>query len=207
MIAINRFAALIATAAGAGLVAQAAFAGPGCMGNQQHMVRGYYPYGGMNPQAAYRPGPPPAYGVASAPNMRMMAPPYQWPLPAQRGNPRAVTAGAARPPVEATRDDSSVRAASSESESDSQNVTVRIDGMRFEPASITVEPGTTVTWVHGSSMPHTVSGNGDGPRSSTLYGGQQYSHTFDAAGRYDYSCDFHPSMKGDVIVEATGRDT
>jgi plastocyanin len=76
--------------------------------------------------------------------------------------------------------------------------------MRFEPSSITVKPGTTVTWIHTSSMRHTVTGNADGPRSSTLYGGQQYSHTFDAAGRYDYACDFHPSMKGSVTVEASG---
>ena len=70
-----------------------------------------------------------------------------------------------------------------------------------------MRPGTKVTWIHASSMPHTVTGSADGLRSSTLYSGQQYSHTFDATGRYDYACDFHPSMKGSVTVEVSGRDT
>jgi len=56
-------------------------------------------------------------------------------------------------------------------------------------------------------MPHTITGTADGLSSSTLYSGQQYSHTFDTTGRYDYACDFHPSMKGSVIVEPSGKDT
>jgi plastocyanin len=139
--------------------------------------------------------------------MGMMAPPYQRPLPAQRGNPRAVAWAAAPAPVETSRVNSSLHAASSESEAGAENITVSINGMRFEPESITVKLGTKVTWVHDSNMPHTITGEVDGLRSSTLYGGQQYSHTFDATGRYNYACDFHPSMKGSVIVEATGRDT
>jgi len=101
---------------------------------------------------------------------------------------------------------STSHAANSGSEPAGENITVRINGMRFEPSNITVKPGATVTWIHGSSMPHTVTGNADGLRSGTLGSGQQYSHTFDATGRYDYACDFHPSMKGSVIVEASGTD-
>lgn len=87
------------------------------------------------------------------------------------------------------------------------NVTVRINGMRFEPATVTVKPGTTVTWVHGSQMPHTITGNTDGLSSSTLYNGQTFSHTFDASGQYEYFCNLHPSMTGSVIVEEAGTDT
>ena len=136
--------------------------------------------------------------------MGMMARPYQRPYAVQRGNMNAV----ARPaPVDTSPVSSTSQVATSGSEPAGENITVRIDGMRFEPANITVKPGTTVTWIHDSRMPHTITGNADGLRSSTLNGGQQYSHTFDAAGRYDYACDFHPSMKGSVIVEASGRDT
>ena len=134
----------------------------------------------------------------------MMAPPYQRSETAQRGNPYSVARTAAAPAD--TTPASSSRPVDDNGNS-GENITVRIDGMRFEPSSITVKPGTTVTWIHGSSMPHTVTGNADGLRSSTLYSGQHFSHTFDAAGRYDYTCDFHPSMKGSVIVEASGMDT
>jgi plastocyanin len=101
--------------------------------------------------------------------MGMMAPPYQRPLPAQQGYPARGTRAAAPPPVETNSADAGLRAVSSESEPAGENVTERISGMRFEPASITVESGTTVTWVHGSSMPHTVTGNTDRLHSSTLY--------------------------------------
>jgi plastocyanin len=79
--------------------------------------------------------------------------------------------------------------------------------MRFNPEKITVKPGTTVTWIHGSQMPHTVSGNADGLRSSTLYKGQQYSHTFNTSGSYSYFCELHPSMTGSVVVEEAGTDS
>ncbi len=201
-IAIDRRVAIAFSVAATAMMGSAASAaGPGCMDNPQHMVRGYHPYGPTAPQAAYRPGPPPAYRAASAPYVGMMAPPYQRPLHAQQGYPAGSARTAAPAPVETVRADSGLQAVSNDREPAAENVTVRINGMRFEPADITVKPGTTVTWVHGSSMPHTVTGNADGLRSSTLYRGQQFSHTFDATGRYDYSCDFHPSMKGSVIVE------
>jgi amicyanin len=84
------------------------------------------------------------------------------------------------------------------------SVTVRINGMRFEPATITVTPGTTVTWLQQSPMPHTVSGTSGALKSSALRSGQRYSHTFDAPGSYDYVCDFHPGMKGRVVVDDSG---
>ena len=205
---LSRRAAVIVTLATAAMAGSAvSVAGPGCMGNQQPMARGYYPGAPMMPQAAYRSGPPAAYRAGPAPHMGMMAPPYQRPFPAYRSNTNAVARTAAPAPVGISPVSSTAHAATSGSESSGENITVRIDGMRFEPSNITVKPGTTVTWIHNSSMPHTVTGNGDGLRSSTLNGGQQYSHTFDATGRYDFVCDFHPSMKGSVIVEASGTDT
>src|SRR3712207_7092316 len=35
-----------------------------------------------------------------------------------------------------------------------QEVTVRMEDNFFDPANITVEPGTTVTWVQGGNNPH-----------------------------------------------------
>ena len=73
--------------------------------------------------------------------------------------------------------------------------------MRFEPATITVQPGTTVTWIQEDGAPHTVTGKNGQLQSDTLMGGQRFSHTFDEAGSYDYACNFHPMMKGTVVVE------
>jgi amicyanin len=137
----------------------------------------------------------------------MMPAPYNPSMPAQWNSPGRVDTPAAPAPVESVPAQSGPEAASSEPTPAGETVTVRIDGMRFEPASITVKPGTTVTWIQGSPMPHTITGNAEALRSNTLLSGQTYSHTFEAAGRYDYACDFHPSMKGSVIVEPAGRGT
>ena len=132
---------------------------------------------------------------------------YRWPMTAQQ-NRLAVVGKTAAPTAVATgiRQPTQAAAASKSTPVD-KSVTVRIDGMRFQPASITIEPGTTVTWIHGGQMPHTVTGNTDRLRSRTLYKGQKFSHTFNLTGKYKYFCDFHPSMRGSVVVEEVGTDT
>ncbi len=81
--------------------------------------------------------------------------------------------------------------------------TVEIKGFAFNPATITVSKGTTVTWTNEDSAPHTVTTT-NAPvafDSGRMSKGEQFSQTFDAAGTYEYYCSIHPNMKGKVIVE------
>lgn len=80
-----------------------------------------------------------------------------------------------------------------------QQFSVEISGFAFNPDTITITKGSTVTWTNKDSAPHTISGSGF--ESGSLSTGQAFSHTFDEAGTYDYSCSIHPSMKGKVIVQ------
>ena len=154
------------------------FAGPGCMSKNQPVARGFSPHSTMGPQAGYGPRTPYACRGASPAYRGMMAAPYIRPMPARWHKPRMLTRLSASAPVEKSPPEPRAYAASSQSMSAGETVTVRIDGMRFEPASITVKPGTTVTWVQGSRIPHTVTGTARELRSDTLRMGQQYSHTF-----------------------------
>jgi len=79
---------------------------------------------------------------------------------------------------------------------------VVISNFSFSPASITVKKGTTVTWTNKDSTAHTVTENDgkDGPKSTTLNPGQNYSFTFNAAGSFAYICSIHPNMTGTVTV-------
>ena len=131
----------------------------------------------------------------------MMPAPYNRPMTAQQRMPAVTGTPVAPATVASTAGQSAGEVERSKPAPAGENITVRIDGMRFEPSNITVKPGTTVTWIHESQMPHTVSGQSGQLRSGTLYNGQKFSHTFDAAGRYDYLCGLHPSMKGSVVVE------
>ena len=175
------------------LVPGAVLAGPACMKNQS-MAGGYYPHDFTGPQAGYYgQGMPYRYNTAPGAYPGMMAVPYNRPVYPPQSRQAAVAAQDQLPAAASkNRDD----------EAAGEVIMVRINGMRFEPASISVTPGTTVTWVHESPMPHSITGNAGSLGSGTLYNGQTYSHTFEEDGLFNYYCGIHPSMTGSVLVEA-----
>jgi plastocyanin len=78
----------------------------------------------------------------------------------------------------------------------------------FEPLTINVPVGTTVTWKNSDSTLHTVtSGSAESGTSGTIFdssyvaAGKTFQHTFSSAGTFDYYCTLHPFMKGKIIVE------
>jgi len=77
--------------------------------------------------------------------------------------------------------------------------TVNIQNFAFDPASLTVKKGATVTWTNNDSAPHRI--KSDTFNSPQLNSGQSFSFTFTTAGSFDYSCSIHPSMTGKIIVE------
>jgi plastocyanin len=85
-----------------------------------------------------------------------------------------------------------------------ENETVYIRDFHFSPSTITVEPGTKVTWVNRGQAPHTVTHTGGAFDSGTLQQGQSYSHTFNQPGGYAYSCLIHPNMAASVVVGGRG---
>jgi len=78
--------------------------------------------------------------------------------------------------------------------------TVVIEGMKFEPESVTVKPGDKVVWHNKDVVPHTATAAGKFD-SKNLGGGQSWTWTAGAKGRYDYVCTYHPGMKGTVVVQ------
>jgi plastocyanin len=80
---------------------------------------------------------------------------------------------------------------------------VEIKNFAFEPTTVTVRVGQTVTWTNQDSAAHTVVGDG-GIDSGDLSKGKSYSKTFDTAGTFDYHCSIHPQMTGQVIVQRSG---
>jgi plastocyanin len=175
--------------------------------NDQRMSRNVYPYSPMAPQPAYRQMLPYAYQTAPAGTSMRMAPPYYRPMAVQQAGPGMIGKPATPASALTAAEQTSRVAVASDSEPAGETVTVRINGMRFEPANITIKPGTRVTWVQADGMPHIISGKASGMRSNTLYSGQNFSYIFQKPGEYDYVCDLHPSMKGSVVVEEAGTGT
>ncbi|MDM4141614.1 MULTISPECIES: cupredoxin family copper-binding protein [Mycobacterium] len=77
---------------------------------------------------------------------------------------------------------------------------VTIDGFAFQPASLTVTAGTTVTWTNRDEEPHTVAASDGSFHSPGMGTGATFTHTFATAGNFDYVCSIHPMMRGTVVV-------
>jgi plastocyanin len=78
---------------------------------------------------------------------------------------------------------------------------VTVQNMAFNPATLTIPKGTTVTWTNSDPVAHTVTASGGAFNSGHLNPGQTFSHTFDQAGTFDYQCTYHPYMKGTIVVQ------
>ena len=82
---------------------------------------------------------------------------------------------------------------------------IAIRNFTFQPDSIKVPVGATVTWVNCEDVgqePHTTTADaGIGWDSPQLSPGNRFSHTFPAQGAFGYHCTPHPFMLGKVVVE------
>jgi plastocyanin len=87
-----------------------------------------------------------------------------------------------------------------------QEVTVRMEDNFFDPANITVEPGTTVTWVQSGNNPHTTTSYDGLWDSGMIEGGSggTFSFTFEEPGTFDYFCIPHESLGMIGSVTVTG---
>jgi plastocyanin len=88
-------------------------------------------------------------------------------------------------------------------------VAVGIDNFTFNPQTVTVKAGTTVTWTNKDDTPHGIAvTNNAFKRSQALDTDDSFSFTFTTPGTYQYFCYIHPHMVGSIVVEAaTGSNT
>ena len=78
---------------------------------------------------------------------------------------------------------------------------VKIANFTFDPPTLTVKAGTTVTWVNADDIPHLVTEKDGKFHSSALDTNDKFSQTFSTAGTVEYYCALHPKMTGKIVVE------
>ena len=105
----------------------------------------------------------------------------------------------------------------------SGTVGVSIENYAYAPAELTINVGTTVTWINNDPVGHAVtegapeavkpvnqgifdSSNGAQGKYDLIQPGQSWSYTFTTPGTYDYYCIPHPYMKGRVTVLPVGSN-
>ncbi len=72
--------------------------------------------------------------------------------------------------------------------------------LRYDPSSMTVSAGTTVTWTNSGSTAITITSPDGLFDSETVSPGSSFSYTFDTPGSYRYFCVPFPHMKGVITV-------
>jgi plastocyanin len=72
---------------------------------------------------------------------------------------------------------------------------------QFQPKELSVKAGTTVKWMNGDDIEHSVTSKMDGQFDSGFFSKDgTYEFTFAAPGTYEYLCKRHPSMTAKVVV-------
>jgi len=80
------------------------------------------------------------------------------------------------------------------------------DQKYYDPETITVKTGITVSWTNADSVSHTVTSGDPSAGSSGVFDsdlvkpGKTFQHRFDSVGTTSYFCSIHPWMTGKVTV-------
>jgi len=78
---------------------------------------------------------------------------------------------------------------------------IEIRGHKYNPVTVTVPAGTTITWVNHDDEVHTVVSTTRAFASPAVETDETYSYTFRKPGAYTYFCTLHPLMTATVIVK------
>ena len=70
----------------------------------------------------------------------------------------------------------------------------------YDPKSLQVTAGDTVTWTNTGAQPHTVTAIDTSFDSDYLQTGDTFSQTFTDPGTFQYTCTPHPWMLATVVV-------
>lgn len=79
-----------------------------------------------------------------------------------------------------------------------QNALVDIRNYAFQPQTLKIHTGDTVTFQNDDYVTHNVTA--DAFKSGDIAGGKSWSYTFQRAGSYTYTCTNHAGMQGTIAV-------
>jgi len=81
-----------------------------------------------------------------------------------------------------------------------RSATVNAPAFAFDPRSVDLARGGTVTWVT-ATVPHNVTFSTTGaPQNISAWSGGSQSRQFTESGTFEYSCTLHAGMAGTIVV-------
>jgi len=78
---------------------------------------------------------------------------------------------------------------------------VLVNDFMFQPMSLTVPAGTTVTWTNKDDEPHTVKSDKGLFGSGAMDTNESFTFKFEKPGTYHFTCSIHPRMVGTIVVQ------
>ena len=78
--------------------------------------------------------------------------------------------------------------------------TVSIKGFEFAPKQLKVRTGDTVIWTNEDIVPHTATAK-NGFDSKEIASKKSWTYKVTRKGKFLYTCTYHPTMRGELIVE------
>ena len=82
-----------------------------------------------------------------------------------------------------------------------QSSTVVMMNIAFNPGTLTVSKGTSVTWQNNDGVTHTSTSDNGVWDTGNIGGGSSKSVTFSNAGTFNYHCSLHAGMTGSIVVQ------
>ena len=78
--------------------------------------------------------------------------------------------------------------------------TVQISNFRFQPETLEVPAGSSVTWRNADEEIHAIVAADGSFASPGMDTDGTFTRTFPAPGTYAYRCALHPQMRGTIVV-------
>jgi len=83
--------------------------------------------------------------------------------------------------------------------------TVTIEGMRFNPQTLTVHRGDRLVWINRDLFPHTATADSKAFDSGSIAPNVSWTYRARRVGEFDYGCTFHPTMRARLVVESRAK--
>ena|SRR5690349_14057312 len=78
---------------------------------------------------------------------------------------------------------------------------ITVANMQFSPQTLTVRRGDRIVWMNKDLFPHTATADSKVFDSQQIVSEGSWAYVVDAEpGHYAYSCTYHPTMKGKLVV-------
>ena len=85
--------------------------------------------------------------------------------------------------------------------------TITIQNTAFYPTTLTVKPGTTVTWINKDNETQNIVSNNGVFDSGNLKTNQSYNYTFNQSGSYPFHSTINTNLTGTIIVSSATNNS